>query len=109
GSDDRTARRLAWVLGAVGLASWGTSLVFDFLPYWFSRLYRLTGGAPARMLAGEFALCLAIMLPATFFMGGIFPLVLRLHARTRRALATRVGEAYAANTAGTVLGSAVAG
>ena len=49
------------------------------------------------------------MFPATLLMGGVFPLVLRLHAGRERQVARRVGEAYAANTIGTVLGSAAAG
>lgn len=109
----RTAIRpglaLSGVLACVGIAAWLSSLLFGWLPYWFSLIFSRTQGAAGPMLLGEFGLCLFVMLPATFFMGGVFPLVMRLHARGSRAIAARVGEAYAANTTGTVLGSAVCG
>jgi len=103
------ARMLAGVLTGVGLACWATSLLFHELPYWFVRIFSWTGGAPTLLFPGEMALGLLLMAPATFMMGGVFPLVLRLHARREMEVGRRVGEAYAANTIGTVLGSASAG
>jgi spermidine synthase len=103
------ARGLALVLAGIGAASWGTSLLIHQLPYYFARLFAWTGGANVLLHASELGLCLLVMFPATLLMGGVFPLVLRLHAGRDREVGRRVGEAYAANTVGTVLGSAAAG
>jgi spermidine synthase len=103
------ARLLALVLAGIGAASWATSLLIHQLPYYFARLFAWTHGANVLLHAAELGLCLLIMFPATLLMGGVFPLVLRLHAGHDRQVGRRVGEAYAANTVGTVLGSAAAG
>lgn len=103
------ARTLGFVLAGIGVASWGTSLLIRQLPYFFAKLFSWTGGANALLHASELGLCLLVMFPATLLMGGVFPLVLRLYAGRDRHVGSRVGEAYAANTIGTVLGSAAAG
>jgi spermidine synthase len=63
-----------------------------------------------RIQAGEFAAIALIVLPPTFLMGGMLPLVCQcLAGASRRSTASIVGRAYAANTLGTILGSALAG
>src|SRR5206468_12913102 len=107
--EGRHARWLALVLAGIGAASWSTSLLFRELPYLFARVFNWTRGANLELHAAELGLCLLVMFPATLLMGGVFPLVLRLYAGRENEVGSRVGEAYAANTIGTVLGSAAAG
>lgn len=102
-------RTLALVLAGIGAASWGTSLLLRELPYFLARILALSEGANLALHGAELGLCLLLMFPATFLMGGVFPLVLRLYGGSERHVGRRVGEAYAANTLGTVVGSAAAG
>ena len=57
----------------------------------------------------KFILCFAVLGLPTLAMGAAFPTVNRLYIQRRNALGTSVGELYAANTAGTILGSLCAG
>lgn len=100
---------LALVLVGVGVASWGTSLLFYQLPYFFARLFAWSAGRNLVLHFAELGLCLVIMAPATLLMGGVFPFVLRIYAARSAEVARHVGEAYTANTIGTVLGAACGG
>ncbi|UCC44595.1 MAG: fused MFS/spermidine synthase, partial [Candidatus Zixiibacteriota bacterium] len=51
----------------------------------------------------------AIILPATIFLGGAFPLVTRIYMRSLATRGRSVGFAYAVNSVGAVLGSFCAG
>jgi spermidine synthase len=52
---------------------------------------------------------LVLMGIPTLLMGGIFPLVIRVYAPSLQRLGKSVGMLYSVNTAGTILGTAVAG
>ena len=56
-----------------------------------------------------FALCFLIMFIPTLLLGALFPLITALWTRDAAAVGRGVGTAYAANTAGTVLGSLLGG
>jgi spermidine synthase len=103
------ARTLGLLLMGAACASWATAMFLGELPYLFARIYTWTAGSLSGMFAGQMAICLLAMFPATFLMGGVFPLVLRLQARDRAGIGRPVGESYAANTLGTVFGAALAG
>ena len=60
-------------------------------------------------VAGQAALCLAILLLPTTCLGLGFPLVARVQARRPDDLGWRVGSTYAWNTIGNVLGAALTG
>lgn len=67
-----------------------------------------------RLQAAEFGSIFLLVLPSTFLMGGLLPLVCRELALSRRGRPTEdlgaiVGRAYASNTVGTILGSFAAG
>src|SRR5438034_373652 len=55
----------------------------------------------------RYAICLAVMLPATFCAGMTLPLITRILYRDGREAA--IGEVYAANTAGSIVGVQLAG
>jgi hypothetical protein len=107
----------ALALGAAG--GYATLHLLPRLPLLFAASFHRLGlaeGAAAESLAAasklvwiEFALALAVMLPATLFSGMVFPLALRLRAGSLREVAGSVGTVYASNTAGTILGAALGG
>ena len=59
--------------------------------------------------AAQFVTVFLLMLIPTFAMGAVFPTVARIYARDFSRIGRSVGEAYAANTLGSVIGSFVAG
>lgn len=61
------------------------------------------------VLALEFLLVIGVTVVPTFLMGATFPLVTRAAAVADHAAALNTGRAYAANTAGTILGAFLAG
>ena len=58
-----------------------------------------------RLLAASFA----VMLLPTFLMGLLFPVAAKLYAHDLRTLGRKIGNIYAANTAGAILGAFVTG
>ncbi|MDA0337395.1 MAG: fused MFS/spermidine synthase, partial [bacterium] len=57
----------------------------------------------------QFVTVFLLMLIPTFAMGAVFPTVARIYARDLSGIGRSVGEAYAANTLGSVIGSFAAG
>ena len=92
----RTARRAA-------------TETFQAMPKLFADIYFRGGLGPNAWLAVQFLIGFAVMFPATFALGGVFPSVLQLHARGLDHIGSSVGSVYAANTVGTIVGSATAG
>jgi spermidine synthase len=81
---------------------------FDRLPQLFLAAFRLTGGTWWALTALEFLMALGLMIVPTTAMGATFAFVARLLGTERRAERT-VGNVYAANTWGAILGAATAG
>jgi len=69
----------------------------SFLPLWWGHMVRL------------FALAFGVMLIPTCLMGLLFPIAGRVHAHGLPSLGRRIGNIYAANTTGAVLGAFAAG
>ncbi len=63
----------------------------------------------AKILLFDFGLALVLMFLPTLAMGLTFPLVTHLYTDRISSLGKRLGEAYAANTCGAILGSFLAG
>ena len=61
------------------------------------------------MLASQFALACLAVLPATFFMGAIFPVTIRIVNAKLSSVGRDVGNAYALNTVGAITGSFFSG
>jgi spermidine synthase len=120
GLADRIGRKrgmegIAVILTATGLTAFATLALFHMLPYWFSiAFHALDAGNPTdenqRLLFGlQFLLAGVVMLPPTLFLGGMFPLVVRICGGALKQVGRTVGTAYAANTVGTIFGSALGG
>ncbi|MFH1278265.1 MAG: fused MFS/spermidine synthase [Candidatus Eisenbacteria bacterium] len=93
----------------VAVACFGTMLLFSRYPYWFVRLSQGLGDRPFLFDALRFSFSLLTMLLPTLAMGAAFPVVAALHYREKRWIGRSVGNVYAFNTAGGILGSFLAG
>ena len=104
----RSARPWRWYAGLeLAIGAWAVALTV-LLPATGRLMPALLGTDPAPLLQWSvtFAVPLLVLLPATAAMGGTLPaLVAMLPAREGRGA---VGTAYAANTAGAVLGTLLA-
>ncbi|HJP29575.1 MAG TPA: fused MFS/spermidine synthase [Candidatus Latescibacteria bacterium] len=83
--------------------------LFGIAPPLVVELVTSWAGTFATLHAVQFVTVFLLMLVPTFAMGGVFPTVARIYARDLKAIGRSVGEAYAANTIGSVIGSFVAG
>ncbi|MBI4169823.1 MAG: fused MFS/spermidine synthase [Acidobacteria bacterium] len=108
-----SAHDLLWTLAlleaAIGLASLAAARLFTELPLLYLYLFRAFSGAPAPFVAGQFALVSLVLLGPALLMGAVFPVVVELLGGRRRGTGEQVGLAYAANTAGAVVGALLGG
>ncbi|PJB74524.1 MAG: hypothetical protein CO096_03200 [Armatimonadetes bacterium CG_4_9_14_3_um_filter_66_14] len=93
----------------VAASSYATLCAFGQLPYWFTVLFKKIDPASGMIFAVQMLMCAAVMLLPTLFLGAIFPVVVRVCAGNMGRLSRFIGEVYAANTAGAIVGSFVAG
>jgi spermidine synthase len=109
---DTSARPLR-LYGAVELAVAATAallpLVFEGLAELYRGLWPSLVEHPAQLTAVRCALALAAVAPATFLMGMTLPLLTRHLVRTLDEAGPRLGELYAANTAGAMAGTLLGG
>ncbi|HEU4897842.1 MAG TPA: fused MFS/spermidine synthase [Actinomycetota bacterium] len=108
-----TSRRPLRLYGVVELA---VAAMAAALPFAFSGLAELYRGVwpslvehPGQLAGVRFALALAAVAPATFLMGMTLPLLTRYLVRTLDEAGARLGELYAANTAGAMAGTLLGG
>jgi predicted membrane-bound spermidine synthase len=112
----RWASRSAQPLRLYGALELGVAVFAVLLPFAFDDLAVVYRGAYPGLVghtlgltAVRFALALAAVAPATFLMGATLPLLVRYLVRTLDEAGARLGELYAANTAGAVAGTVIAG
>jgi predicted membrane-bound spermidine synthase len=112
----RWASRSARPLRLYGALELGVAIFAVLLPFVFDDLAEVYRGAypslvdnTGALTAVRFALALAAVAPATFLMGATLPLLVRHLVRTLDEAGARLGELYAANTAGAVTGTVIAG
>ncbi|GJG87089.1 hypothetical protein tb265_22700 [Gemmatimonadetes bacterium T265] len=97
-----------WVMGSLAIATLPVYLWSFHAMAWLLAALDLTPEGYTAFSLARYALCLVVMLPATFCAGITLPLI------TRVLLARGVGEGaigrvYAVNTLGSIVGAAVAG
>src|SRR6185295_11903897 len=78
-------------------------------PYLFAWLLGSTSFGTEAVLICQFVLACVAVLPATFLMGAIFPLSVRVAAVDLASVGRDVGSAYALNTLGAIVGSFLSG
>jgi spermidine synthase len=108
----RTAHPVRWLAGLhLGIAAAvGVSyLCTDRLPFVFTWLLRSSSFAVDTILTCQFVLACVTVLPATILMGGIFPLMVRVATPRLETVGRDIGNAYALNTIGAIVGSFLAG
>jgi spermidine synthase len=100
---------LCLLLAAAGVLAYATAFLFQWLPRMFAEIYFSLSPGPNGWFVVQLFFGLMIMFPATFALGGIFPAVVQIHARSLEKVASSVGTVYASNTVGTIAGAALAG
>jgi len=103
------ARLLAFFQLAIAVMALATLPLFGNLPILFIQAFKTWGPSWPAQIFSRFVLCAVTMLPPTLLMGAAFPLVARLYTDGTVNLGKKVGEMYAANTVGAILGSFAAG
>jgi spermidine synthase len=94
---------------AVVLLVGSSHLLMDKIPFIFLYLIKGEQLSAPQVMWSQFLIALLVMLPATFAMGGIFPLTIRITAGGLRRVGRDVGSAYSLNTVGAIVGSFLAG
>ena len=82
--------------------------VFNDMPYYFVRIFAASHNSDFLLQVGRFFLCSIVMLPPTLMIGAMFSCFIHILRRSR-PLGSEIGEAYFANTIGTILGSVLTG
>ena len=103
-------RALGFVQCAMGALAVATLPLYMASFHWISDLigvFPKTSSGYVGFTIARYVICLAVMLPATFCAGTTLPLITRILYRNGKESA--IGEVYAANTAGSIVGVQLAG
>ena len=95
----RSSALTAFVVTQCGIAI-TSILIYESLPFLIPETAGLSGNIP---------MAIAILLPATLFVGATFPFAVRILARDENDAAASSARVYAWNTFGAIVGAAVAG
>jgi spermidine synthase len=98
-------KALGTVIAAIGLTVFLSTFAFGRLPVLYMIFYENAHPSWIDLTWIQFAFCSVIMLVPSFLMGSLFPLVTRLYARVPSKVGSEIGEIYAFNTVGAILGS----
>jgi spermidine synthase len=104
-STKHPGRLLGLAIAAVGFSVFLSLAVFGRIPFLYMSLYERIRPDWGGLLWMQVLLCAITMLLPTFFMGALFPLVARLYARDIARVGREIGQIYAFNTVGAILGS----
>jgi spermidine synthase len=102
---ERPGRILGYLVAAIGLAVYASSVAFGKLPIIYMHYYDAYSATWGNVVWLEFLLSTAIMFVPAFLMGGVFPLIARLYARDVMRVGSEIGTVYAFNTIGSICGS----
>jgi len=108
----RTQHPVRWLAAlhlATALAVGATYLFTDKVPYIFTWLLQSSSFGVDATLFCQFVLACLTVLPATLLMGGVFPLTVRVATGGLDSVGHDVGNAYALNTVGAIVGSFLSG
>ena len=94
---------------AIALSALASIPLFERLPFLFLRLSRGLGDTFGPLLATQVVLSGLVMLVPTLLLGMTFPMVARIYTQSLYRVGTRVGQAYASNTLGAILGAFLGG
>ena len=108
----RTPHPVRWLAGlhlGIAVAVGVSYLCTDRLPFVFTWLLKSTSFGVDTILVCQFVLACVTVLPATILMGGVFPLTVRIAAPRLESVGRDIGNAYALNTIGAIVGSFLSG
>jgi spermidine synthase len=108
----RTRHPIDWLAGlhlAIAIAIGLSYLVTDHLPLVFTWLLQSASFGVDAVLVCQFALACVTILPTTILMGGVFPLTARIASVGLGSVGKDIGNAYALNTVGAIVGSFLSG
>jgi spermidine synthase len=111
-ASQRTANPVRWLAGlhlAIAGAIAVSYLITDRLPLVFTWLLASSSFGVDGVLICQFALACLAVLPTTVLMGGVFPLTARIATAEIDTVGKDIGNAYALNTVGAIVGSFVSG
>ena len=94
---------------AIGLSVWAGEFLLQQMPYFYLAGFQLLGLRLDLLPLLQFVLAFLAMSLPTLLLGCAFPLLTQLYATETGRTSRRVGEVYAANTCGTVLGAFATG
>jgi spermidine synthase len=103
------ARLFGYIQLAVGFCALAIIPLFGSMPFIFLRLFALTSRQWWQTSAVEFAVAFLVMLIPTMLFGAAFPVAARVASGSVRLLGRAIGNIYAVNTVGSILGSLMAG
>lgn len=103
---------LSWTQLGIGIAAISSLVLFHWIPAVVPPLLRATHQSFSGLVLAQFVACALSLLPVATIFGFNFPLVVVLLDRSAdpaTGRSTTVGRAYAANTIGAIVGSAICG
>lgn len=100
---------LAYLQFAIALSGLAATVFIGQLPQIMVKAIPALDFNFLKILLFDFLICVALMVVPTLAMGLTFPLVTHLYTDRLSSLGKRLGEAYAANTLGAILGSFTVG
>lgn len=100
-----SVRALALLQFFIALSALLVTVGMGYLPQLKLASFSWIGTSFPKVVAFDTAMVLLLLLPPTLALGLTFPLVTHLYSARLEELGRRLGEAYAANTAGAILGS----
>lgn len=83
--------------------------IYNFLPYINLQVVHLIGKNEALSMLLRFGAASTVLLPITLCLGALFPLAVRICSRSLNNVGDSVGQLYAINTFGAILGAFAAG
>jgi len=93
----------------IGTSAMAIAFFFGKLPFTMVNIINTFKTSFALTQFAEFLIILVLLLIPTTMMGVLFPLVSRIYTKNLRMVGKAVGNVYAANTIGAILGSFVGG
>jgi len=108
----RTAHPVRWLGGlhlGIAVAIAISYLITDRLPLVFAWLLESSSFGVDGVLICQFTLACMAVLPTTVLMGGVFPLTARIASAQIDTVGKDIGNAYALNTVGAIIGSFLSG
>jgi spermidine synthase len=93
---------------AIGVTCFLTIAIFRIMPDLMLKGFTITGRSYTGILTLEFCLVLIFLLLPTTLFGATFPIIAGVYSGGREHRGKNIGNIYASNTAGAILGSAFA-